>query len=78
MCAPTYKCFGDNIYKLYQHYNNAMPEFFTVAVPRSARKRLRFLAGAHELTAGQMVAALIDEHDCLLEHQFNELEVENE
>lgn len=53
-------------------------KIFQVAVPIAARKRLRFLAGAHELTAGQMVAALIDEHDCLLEHQFNELEVENE
>jgi hypothetical protein len=51
-------------------------KIFQVAVPVEARKRLRFLAGAHALTAGAMVAELIADHDCLLEHQ--EPEVENE
>jgi hypothetical protein len=53
-----------------------MRKTFTVAIPLEARKRLRFIAGAHELDLGSMIAELVGDHECVLEHQTNDVEIE--
>ena len=42
---------------------------FAVQVPLAARQRLAFIAGGHDLDLGAMVAYLVSDHDCVLEHQ---------
>jgi hypothetical protein len=53
-----------------------MKKYFTVNVPVASRRRLAFIAGAHDLDLGSMVASLVDDHECLLEHQHNNVEIE--
>jgi hypothetical protein len=49
---------------------------FPVQVPIAARKRLAFIAGAHDLDLGAAIAYLVDVHECIMEHQTNNVEIE--
>lgn len=54
-----------------------MKKFITVALPADVRPRLRFLAGCHDISMGNMIAELVSGHECVLEHQHDvEVEIE--
>lgn len=54
-----------------------MKKFITVALPADCRPRLRFLAGCHDISMGDMIAELVGNHECVLEHQHDNIDVDD-